>query len=103
VVRKADGKQIVLYLRKCNLETLLNGREHSLVLSAAHKGDAETLGSEAAGTTDTMQVRVRLVGHIVVDRNVDALNVNTAAENVSRDTDTGLELFELLVTLDTGI
>jgi hypothetical protein len=48
-----------------------------------------------------MEVRVGLVGHVVVDSHVDALNVDTTAENVGGYTDTRLELLELLVALDT--
>jgi hypothetical protein len=48
-----------------------------------------------------VEVRVGLVGHVVVDSDVDALDVDTATEDVSGDTDTGLKLLELLVALDT--
>lgn len=49
-----------------------------------------------------MKVGVSLVRHVVVDGDVDALDIDTTAKDVSRHTDTGLELFELLVTLDTA-
>ena len=48
-----------------------------------------------------MEVSVSLVGHIVVDSDVDTLDIDTTTEDISRDTDTGLELLELLVALDT--
>lgn len=48
-----------------------------------------------------MEVRVGFVGHVVVDGHVDALDIDTTTEDVSGDTNTGLELLELLVTLDT--
>ena len=48
-----------------------------------------------------MKVRVSLVGHVVVDGYVDALDVDATTKDVSGDTDTGLELLELLVPLDT--
>lgn len=90
------------YLRKGNVEALLNLLQDLLVLGAADERDTQTLGTKTAGTADTMQVRIGSIGHIIVDSNVDALNVDTATEDVRGDTDTGLELLELLVTLDTA-
>jgi len=88
---------------KGDLETLLNRLQNSLIFGAADEGDAETLGSETTGTTDTVKVRVSLVRHVVVDGDVDALNINTTTEDVSGHTDTGLEVLELLVALDTAL
>jgi hypothetical protein len=48
-----------------------------------------------------MEVRVCLVGHIVVDGDVDSLDINTTTKDIGGDADTGLELLELLVALDT--
>lgn len=82
-------------------EALLDGLQHSLILLVADERDTQTLGTETTSTANTMQIRISLVGHIVVDGNVDALNIDTTAEDVGRNTNTGLELLELLVTLDT--
>jgi hypothetical protein len=88
-------------LRELDLETLLDRLEDRLVVGAAHERDGETLGSETTGTTDTVKVGIGLVGHVVVDSDVDTLNIDTTTEDVSGDTDTSLELLELLVALDT--
>lgn len=48
-----------------------------------------------------MQVRVSVGGEIVVDGEVDALDINTTAEDISGNTDTLVELLEFLVALDT--
>ena len=50
-----------------------------------------------------MQVRIRFVGHIVVDGHIDTLDIDTTTEDVGGDADTSLEVLELLVTLDTAI
>jgi hypothetical protein len=92
---------ILRELGKLDLEALLNRLEDGLVIGAAHERDTETLGSETTGTTDTVEVGIGLVGHVVVDGHVDALDIDTTTEDVSGNTDTRLELFELLVTLDT--
>jgi hypothetical protein len=102
VVHVAGGVDAVLWeLGDLGCEALFNGLENSLVVGAADKRDTQTLGTETTGTTDTMQVSISLVGHVVVDGNVDALDIDTTTEDVGRDTDTSLELLELLVTLDT--
>jgi hypothetical protein len=48
-----------------------------------------------------VKVGIGLVGHVVVDGDVDTLDIDTTTKDVSRNTDTGLELLELLVALDT--
>lgn len=48
-----------------------------------------------------MQVGVGVGGEIVIDGKVDALDINTTAKDISGNTDTLVELLELLVALDT--
>jgi hypothetical protein len=86
---------------KRDLKALLNRLKDSLVFGAADEGDTETLGTEATGTTDTVEVRIGFVRHVVVDGNVDTLDIDTTTENVSGHTDTSLEVLEFLVALDT--
>jgi hypothetical protein len=50
---------------------------------------------------DTVKVRVGISRRVVVDNDVDALNIDTTTEDVSRDEDTLLERLELLVPRDT--
>jgi hypothetical protein len=71
-------------------------------LLAADEGDTETLGTETTSTTDAMKVGVGIARKIVVDGKVDTLDIDTTTEDVGSDTDTLVELFELLVALDTG-
>jgi hypothetical protein len=40
------------------------------------------LGSETASASYTMQVGVGVLGHVVVEHNVDSLNVHTTAEQI---------------------
>lgn len=92
---------IGLYLRKGNLEALLNILEHLLVILGADEGDRQTLGTETTRTTDTVQVGVSISRQVVVDGKVDTLNIDTTSEHVSGDTDTLVEFLELLVAFDT--
>lgn len=58
----------------------LGGFKDSLVLLGGDEGDGDSLGSETTGTGYAMEVRGLIDGHIVVDDNVNALKVDTAAE-----------------------
>ena len=48
-----------------------------------------------------MQVGISVSGKIVVDGEVNALNIDTTAEDVGGNTDTLVEFLELFVTFDT--
>jgi hypothetical protein len=90
------------YVRKGNLEALLNLLEDLLIVLVADKGDGETLGSETAGTTDTVQVGVGVGGEVVVDGQIDTLDIDTTTEDVGGNADALVELLELLVAFDTA-
>jgi hypothetical protein len=83
------------------LEPALDGRQDLLVGLARDERDGESAGTEATGTANTVEVRVGVARLVVVNDNVDALNVDTAAEDVSRDEDALLERLELPVPLNT--
>ena len=87
-------------LGKGNLEALLNRLENNLIIRAADERDTETLGSETTSTTDAVKVRISLVGHVVVDGDVDTLDVDAATEDVGADADAVDEVLEVGVTLD---
>ncbi len=48
-----------------------------------------------------MEVAVCVGGEIVVDCQIDALNIDTAAEDISGNANTLVKFLELFVTLDT--
>lgn len=90
-----------MYLRKGNFEALLNLFQNLLVLVIAHERDGKTLGTETAGTTDSVKVGAGIAGQIIVDSQVDSLNINTTTEDVSGNADSFLELLELLVAANS--
>jgi hypothetical protein len=47
-----------------------------------------------------MQVGICVLGQVVVDGQIDLLDIDTTAEDVRGDTDTLVEILELLVALD---
>ena len=89
------------YIRKSNLEALLDILQDLLIILVAHERDGKTLGTETTGTTDAVKVGVGIGGEIVVDGEVDTLDIDTTTEDVSGNTDTLVELLELFVTFDT--
>jgi hypothetical protein len=48
-------------------------------------------------TTHSVQVGVRVLGHVVVEHNVDTLNVHAATKEIRSHKDPLLEVLELLV------
>ena len=98
------------------LEPSLDGFEDLLIPLGRYQRDCHTFRSEASSTTDTVQIGVsRLgkrvfvartwvlwrIGHVVVDGDIDALNVDTTAEDVGADADTVDEVLEVGVAFDT--
>ena len=64
--------------------------------------DGETKVSESTGTTNTMKVRLGVLGKIEVDDNVDCLNIYTTGEEVRANevaADTLAEIMEDAVTV----
>ena len=69
---------------------------------SADERDTESLGPEAAGTTDAVEVRVSVSGRVIVDSDVDTFNVDTAAKDIGGDADALVAVFEVSVTPDSG-
>ena len=90
-----------LSLRQGNLESLLNLLQDILIVLAANERNAKTFGAESAGSADPVQVGVGVARQVVVDGQIDSLNVNTTTKDIRGYADTLVELFELLVALDT--
>ena len=84
-------------LTDADLKTLLDLLKRIAILVRAHERDGETLGAESTGTAHSVQVGVSVAWHVEVEHDVDLLNINTAAKELSGDEDAGLELFEALV------
>jgi hypothetical protein len=100
------------------LESRFDGLEDLLVALGTDEADSNTLGTETTSATDTMEVSVGglgdgvlvrsprvggRVGHIVVDGEVDALDVDTTAEDIGADTDSLVVVLEGGVAFDTVI
>ena len=73
--------------------------ERLAIFVSADKGDGQTLGSEAAGTTDAMKVGVSVERHVEVEDDVDLFNIDATAEELCCDEDAVTELLEALVNL----
>lgn len=60
-----------------------------------------TTGTETTGTTNAVEISIGRIWKIVVDSQVDTLNIDTTTEHIGSDTNTLVEVLELLITLDT--
>merc|ERR1719336_2444938 len=63
----------------------------------ADEGDGQTLGTKPASPSNSVQVCVCVLRHIVVEDDVNALNVHSTAKQVGGDQNPLLEVLELLV------
>lgn len=70
------------------------------ILVGGDERDGKALGTEAAGTTDTVEIGIGIGGQVVVDGEVDPLDVNTTAKDIGSHTDALVELLEFLVPAD---
>lgn len=51
--------------------------------------------------TYSMEVRVRVLGHVVVEDHIDLFHVDSSSKDVSSDHDSVLEVLELSVSFDS--
>jgi hypothetical protein len=84
-----------------HLEAILDRFLDFLILIIGNERNRQALGTETAGTGDTMEVSIGVLGHVIVEDNVDTLNIHPAAEQVGGDQDAALEVLEQLVPLET--
>lgn len=49
----------------------------------------------------SVEIRIRLLGHVEIEHNIDLLNIDTSAKDVSSDHDSVLELLEVVVRLNS--
>jgi len=54
-------------LRKCDLESFLDGFQDLLIGLGANERNRKTLGTETTSTTNTMEVRIGVAREIVVN------------------------------------
>mmetsp|Transcript_59286 Transcript_59286/g.168586 ORF Transcript_59286/g.168586 Transcript_59286/m.168586 type:complete len:469 (-) Transcript_59286:2-1408(-) len=83
-----------------DLEALLDFLQHLGVLVGSRERDRQPLGAKAPRTPHAVEVRVAVLGHVVVDDDVYPLDVDAAPEQVGGNHDALLELLELLVARD---
>ena len=78
---------LVGQLGDVHLEPVLDLVEDLGVGLVRHERDGETLGAESTGPGHPVEVGVGVLGHVVVEHDVDALDVHAAAEQVRGDQD----------------
>ena len=86
--------------RKCNLESFLNSLQNLLVRLTADERYTQTLCPKSTSTSYTVQVAVSVTGQVIIDGEIDAFDIYTAAKHVGGDADALVELFEFFVAFD---
>ena len=71
-----------------------------LVLLGGNKTYGKTLGAKSTRSTNSVQVLVTRIRHIVVKNYVDPLDVNTTSQNIGSNHNPRFEGFELFELLD---
>mmetsp|Transcript_42036 Transcript_42036/g.82969 ORF Transcript_42036/g.82969 Transcript_42036/m.82969 type:complete len:407 (-) Transcript_42036:495-1715(-) len=92
---------MIWHLLDLHLKPALDFSENFLVVLGRAEGDSEALCTETARPPDSVEVLIGVIGHVVVHHDVHPFDVNTAAEQISRHHDAGLETFEVTVLLNT--
>ncbi len=83
-----------LHLRKRLTRRLLDGLEQ-MTLTRSDEQQRVTLTTGAAGTTDAVNVRLRVMRDVVVDDVGDSIDVEASSGNVGRDKDVEGAVLEL--------
>ena len=92
---------LIWELRDVHLESVLDLVEDLGIALVRHEGDGETFGSKPSSPGHSVQVGVSVLGHVVVEDNVDSLNVHATTEEVGGHEDSFLEILELLVARES--
>lgn len=82
-------------------EALLDLIKHFHISLIRHECDRKTLRAEATSAGHSVQIGVRVLGHVIVEHNVHTLDIHTTTEQVGRDQDSLLKVLELLIARQT--
>ena len=74
-----------------------------LILFGTDEGDGKTLGTKSSRASNSVQVGVRVVRHVIVEYDVDLLDVDTTAKELSCYEDAVSKLLETLVDLKSKV
>ena len=79
-------------------QMILKGNFNNICVCIIRKQSYMThLGTKSTSPSNSVEVSVGILGHVVVEYNVDTFNVHTTAKQVGGHQDTLLEILELLV------
>merc|ERR1712038_622590 len=95
-----DVRRQVNLLRKflyIHFETVLHFIQDLGILFVRYKSDGQTFRAKTAGAGYTMQVSICVLGHVVVENDVDPFDVHASAEQVGGHQNSLLEILELLI------
>jgi len=88
---------LVRKFRDVDFEAILDIIENLSVGFVGHERDSQAFGAESTRASHPVQVGVGVLGHVVVEDDVDSLDVHASAEQVGRHQNALLEILKLLV------
>ena len=77
--------------------------QNLLILFGADEGDGQSFGTKSSRASDPMQVGVRVFRHVIIEHDIDLLDIDTSAKDLSGDQDAVLEGLESFVDLDSVV
>lgn len=80
-----------------DVESVLHVIQGLRVSLVTDECDSQSLRTEPSGASHSVQIRVRVLRHVVVEDDVHSFDVHASSEQVSRDEDALVEVFELLI------
>ena len=87
--------------RDADSKDRLDGFQYGLVFLRADKGDGKTLGAKSASAADLVEILVGICGHVVIDHDIHALDVDASTKETSHHHESRLEGLEGLVAFDS--
>jgi hypothetical protein len=84
-----------------NFEPILNLLQDLVVFVVTTETDSQTFGTESTGSSNSVQVGIRVFWHVVVENDVHSLDIDTSSEEIGGDQDSSLEVFEQRVSFES--
>jgi hypothetical protein len=84
-----------------NFESALNVLKDFIIVFTRNERNGKTLSSESTSSSNSMEVLVRLIGHIEVNNNVYLLDIYSSSEDIGGNKNSEVSLLEFVIDTDS--
>jgi hypothetical protein len=94
------------HFRDFNNESLLDFFQHFGVFGTffvRNKRDGQSLSSKSTSSTNSMQVGIGVVGHVVIDHDIDTFDIDTSTQQVGGNHDSVFVILEVLISVNSSL